>query len=383
MLGRVADCQLSGDRVFVYYRIAGTEAEACEKARIIAVEQTVEFPADLIPPGLIHEKVIGRIESIQKTDRGGYLAGISYSVEITAFELTQLLNVVFGNSSIKPGIRVEGIEMPESLLGRFEGPRFGRSGLRNLLGIPGRPLLCTALKPMGLSSGALADLAYTFAANGIDIIKDDHGLTDQCFAGYRERVESCSEAVLRANKETGGKAIYMPNITGPVDDILPRARLARNAGAGGLLIAPGLVGFDAVRRIAGDDSIGMPVFSHPALQGSFVVSPDSGISHGVLFGLLPRLCGADATIYPNVGGRFSFSADECREITAHTGTAFGHIRSIFPCPGGGMDIGRVPEMLDIYGRDVIFLIGGGLFSRGPDLAENCRFFHRLAETYPV
>ena len=36
-------------------------------------------------------------------------------------------------------------------------------------------------------------------------------------------------------------------------------------------------------------------------------------------------------------------------------------------------------MLDLYERDVIFLIGGGLHRNGPDLAENGRYFRRLVE----
>jgi ribulose-bisphosphate carboxylase large chain len=44
-----------------------------------------------------------------------------------------------------------------------------------------------------------------------------------------------------------------------------------------------------------------------------------------------------------------------------------------------MTISRVPEMLEVYGRDVIFLVGGGLHKQGPDLVENGRYFHRLVE----
>jgi len=59
----------------------------------------------------------------------------------------------------------------------------------------------------------------------------------------------------------------------------------------------------------------------------------------------------------------------------------GHLKTIFPAPGGGMSLARVPEMLETYGRDLIFLIGGGLFKHGPDLIENCRFFRKMVEQY--
>jgi hypothetical protein len=42
-------------------------------------------------------------------------------------------------------------------------------------------------------------------------------------------------------------------------------------------------------------------------------------------------------------------------------------------------LARVPEMLELYGREVIFLIGGGLHTHGPDLVKNCRYFRQMVE----
>jgi ribulose-bisphosphate carboxylase large chain len=151
--------------------------------------------------------------------------------------------------------------------------------------------------------------------------------------------------------------------------------LAKRAGAGGVLICPGLTGWDAMREIAEDDRIGLPILSHPALLGSFVTDHRNGISHATLFGQLPRLAGADASIFPTFGGRFTFTPDDCRSIAHATDCSMAHFRPIFPVPGGGISLDRVPELYEFYGADVIFLIGGSL-RQGPDLAENCREFHR-------
>ncbi|HSH77625.1 MAG TPA: RuBisCO large subunit C-terminal-like domain-containing protein [Herpetosiphonaceae bacterium] len=371
---------LSGERFAVVYRLAGDESNARAKAQEICLEQTVEFPIELLPAGDIREQIVGRIEDLRRVEQDVYVATISYAVETTGFELPQLINVIFGNSSIKPGIRVEHLELPAALLSSFRGPRFGRAGLRELLGVGRRPLLCTALKPMGLSADLLAQQAFACALGGIDIVKDDHGLAAQPFAPFQERVRACADAVRRANDQTGRNAIYMPNVTAPADQVIERAYVAKEAGAGGLLVAPGIVGLDTMRYLAGDDRIALPIMSHPAFQGSFVTSPAEGLSHAVIFGQLARLAGADATIYPNFGGRFSFSREACRSIVEATAAPMGSIKSIFPTPGGGMSLARVPEMLDFYGPDVIFLIGGGLHTHGPDLVENSRFFRRLLET---
>ncbi len=368
----------SGDRFSVTYRLLGSEKESRAKAEDICIEQTIEFPADEVPEGVIRDQVFGRIEAFERWDAESFKAVISFAVEIAAGELTQLLNVIFGNISIKPGIRVEHLDLPGSLLGHFKGPRFGREGIRQLLGISKRPLLSTAVKPMGLSCRELSDLAYQFALGGMDMIKDDHGLTDQCCSPFEERVKRCADAVHRASRETGLPSLYIANITAPHKEVMKRARIAKDAGAGGLMVAPGLVGYDLMRELADDDTIALPVLAHPALQGSFVTGT-GGMSHGVIFGQLARLAGADATIFPNFGGRFSFSREECKEIVQGTAESMGHLTSIFPAPGGGMSLARVPEMIETYGQDLIFLIGGGLFKHGPDLVENCRHFKKLVE----
>lgn len=367
----------SGERIRVGYRLAGDEALAWQKAEVICLEQTIEAPYELIPEGELGQNIIGHIESFEPLDTGDFMAVISYAEEVTGFEIPQLLNTICGNSSLKPGIRVEAVEFPDHYLENFRGPRYGRQGLREMLGVADRPLLCTPLKPMGLSCRELADLAYQFALGGIDIIKDDHGLVDQPFSRFAERVELCTKAVRRANKETGKSCVYAPNVTGPAGVVMERARLAKRIGAGGLLVAPGLTGFDTMRRLADDDDIGLPIICHPAFLGGFVTSPESGISHSILFGKLVRLAGADATIFPNYGGRFSFSREACGGIASETARPMGRIKPIFPAPGGGMSLARIPEMREFYGNEVLFLIGGDLQNRGRDIVENCHLFHRL------
>jgi ribulose-bisphosphate carboxylase large chain len=373
---------ISGERFSVIYRlISADEQEARQKAWGICLEQTVEFPEELVPAGMIRDDIVGRIEALAPISAGVYQAVISYAVETTANEFTQLLNVVFGNISIKPGIRVERLELPQALLSQYGGPRFGREGLRKLLGVSGRPLLFTALKPMGLSPAQLADMAYKCAMGGIDIIKDDHGLTNQVFAPFRERVTACVEAVEKANAQTGRQTIYVPNITAPANEVVARAKLAKTLGAKGVMLSPAITGLDVMKFLAEDAEFGLPVISHPAFQGSYVTSHNNGISHFALFGQITRLAGADVVIYPNFGGRFSFSREECQDIVSGTCVNMGQIKPIFPSPGGGMSLDRIGELMAVYGNEVIFLVGGGLFKHGPDLIENCRYFHDMVSNF--
>lgn len=368
---------MSGERFRVYYHIGGDEAEALAKAHAICLEQTIELGPEFVSDGLIRDEIVGRLEAFAPLGEEVFEARISYAADTSAFESTQLLNVMFGNTSIKAGIKVARFELGADLSAHFSGPRFGIQGLRALLGEEGQPLLCTALKPMGKSARELAELAHAFALGGMDVIKDDHGLTDQPFCPYRERVEACVEAVAAANRVTGKRCLYVPNVTAPVQAVFERARFAKQAGAGGLLIAPGLTGFDTMRALAADDTLALPILSHPALLGSMVTSAANGFSHAALFGQLQRLAGADAAIYPNYGGRFGFTREECAEIAQSCRVPMGAYRTIFPTPGGGMTLAKVPDMSELYGPDVMFLMGGGLYGYSPDLAANTRYFLSL------
>lgn len=362
---------VSGARLTATYDFHGDPATARARAEALRVEQTIEFPADLVPDDDIQREIVGRIESLDEIGPDVVRAVVSYAVETTAFELPQLLNVLWGNSSILPGIRLVDVDLPEALLGRFAGPRFGVAGLRRLLDAPTRPLLATALKPMGLSPARFAEQAYELALGGLDLVKDDHSLGNQEFATYRERVTACSDACRRASEDTGRPVLYLPSLNAPYDQLEARLDVALEAGVGGLLVLPGLTGLDHQRHLAA--TLDLPIMGHPAFLGSFSSSPTSGIAHDVIYGTLMRLAGADLSIYPNYGGRFSFSEDECRAIAARLGEPLGSIAPAFPSPGGGMTLGRVPEIVEFYGPDVTLLIGGDLH-RGDDLRTTAAAF---------
>lgn len=371
------------ERFTATYTLVGSAAHARARAEDIGIEQTIEFPPDLVRDEAIRETIVGRIESLREVGPERHELIVSYAAASAlpaddGADLTQLLNVLFGNTSLQPDTRLERFALSPALLARFRGPRFGRAGLRALLGAARRPLVCTALKPQGLDARALAELAHAFARGGADLVKDDHGLADQPFCPFEERVAACAAAVARANRETGQRCLYVPNATAPADRIPERARFARRAGAGGLMLAPGLTGFDALRRCADDDTLALPILMHPALSGTFVAAATTGIGPYALYGQLARLAGADAVIFPSFGGRFSYTEADCRAAVAGTADPLGALRPIFPVPAGGMSLARVPELCGFYGAETVYLIGGDLHRHGPDLAASCRAFRAAA-----
>ena len=352
--------RLTSDLIEVDYRI--TSGDPLQIAESIRVEQTIEFPYDLAA-AWIQTEVVGRI-----LDSGETSVTIGYHPGVSGGGLVQLVNLLWGNVSLFPGVRITDVRLPETVLMQFRGPRFGISGLRTIFGATERPLLCTAVKPMGSAPAELAAMAGTLAASGFDIIKDDHGLADQPWATWKDRVTTIADAVNAAASAADTRSVYMPSLNVPADLLRESAFFAKEAGAGALLVLPGICGFDAMRSLADDDELALPIMSHPSFLGSTVVNPNQGLDHGVLFGTLMRLAGADISIFPNYGGRFSFSPAECADIKDTCLAPLGSVAPIWPSPGGGMTLDRIDELLDFYGSDVALLIGGALH-RG-DLAEN-------------
>jgi ribulose-bisphosphate carboxylase large chain len=302
------------------------------------------------------------------------LATVEFPDDLAGNELTQLLVMVFGNCALLPGVRLVDLDVPPELAAAVGGgPALGVAGVRRALGVPERPILATALKPVGLPSEDLAALGRAFAEGGIDLIKDDQGLGDQRWAPYADRVPRIAEAVAAGNAASGNAARYLPCFDAPPEHVEERLRIALDAGAGGLLVVPGVGGLPLVRWLARNTPDDFVLLAHPALLGSLAVSPTAGIAPDVLYGLLLRLAGADAAIFPSYGGRFSFSPEECRAIAEGCARPFAGLPASLPAPGGGMRPDRVPELVDFYGRDVVLLIGGELHRDGDPRGTSERF----------
>jgi ribulose-bisphosphate carboxylase large chain len=262
-------------------------------------------------------------------------------------------------------------------LAAFPGPRHGLAGIRRLLNAPQRPLTNAAMKPQGLHVPELAALCRTFALAGVDVVKDDHGIDDQGYSPFAERVRACQAAIGEAVSATGRPALYAPNLIGTPRILRERARIAREEGVCAVLVAPMIVGLPTFYELVEE----FPQFvylAHPSFGGARSIAPE------FLFGRLLRLFGSDAVIFVNVGGRFGYTHDMCAALAAGARAPWGEIRPALPVPAGGMRLERIEELLDFYGPDTMLLIGGNLLVERERVLERTRAFvdrvaaHRFA-----
>ncbi|MSO71919.1 MAG: ribulose 1,5-bisphosphate carboxylase [Alphaproteobacteria bacterium] len=359
------------DEIVARYVIRAADHTIEARAQALALEQSVELPMAAVENARLRDEIVGRVLAIEPERPGVFDVRIGLAVSTTGFEAGQLLNMLFGNSSIHADITLADVEFPTSLCASFGGPRAGIAGLRQLANASNRALTCAALKPQGLSAEALATLAEELALGGVDFIKDDHGLADQSYSPFARRAALCAQAVARANTSTGRATRYFPNISGSLDVLRAQTRLAQDEGLAGVLVAPLIVGVASLQTLVREFPR-MVFMAHPAMAGAARIAPP------FLLGRLFRLLGADATIFPNHGGRFGYSPKTCLKLAKAARAPWDGIRPTLPVAAGGMTPARVPEMLDFYGADIMLLIGGGLLLERARLTQATRAFVQAA-----
>lgn len=354
-------------RIRAHYHLAAAPEGIEARAGALALEQSIEMPLEAVDDAYVRDEVVARVEEIDELGPDRFRVVLSLSTATTGSEIGQLMNMLFGNCSLQDDVELADVELPEALLATFGGPRHGVQGLRALTGADDRALTMTALKPQGLGPADLATRAGIFARAGLDIIKDDHGIADQARAPFADRVAACQRAVAEANAANGGRSVYAPALSGGPTQLARQLRIVREEGVQAVLACPMLMGLPAFAELV-RDAMPCAVIVHPALGGAARIHPP------LLFGKLFRLLGADATIFPNDGGRFSYSRATCLALAAAARAPWGSLRACAPVPAGGMSMARVPEMLDTYGKDVVLLVGGALLMAGRELEARSREF---------
>jgi ribulose-bisphosphate carboxylase large chain len=354
-------------RFTAVYHVRSDARSISARAQAIAVEQSVEMPLTAIEEPRILDEIVGQVEDIAEVQPGLYAVRIALSLATVAQDAGQLVNMLFGNTSLQDDTTLHDAEFPEALVRHYAGPHRGIAGLRRLAGAEGRALTCTALKPQGLPPDRLADLAARFARGGVDYIKDDHGLADQAYSPFAARIAAVTAALDAVARETGHRARYVPSVTGDLDALRAQTAAAKAAGIEAVMVQPMIMGLSNLARLAAENP-GLAFFAHPALAGASRIAP------ALLFGKIFRMLGADAVVFPNHGGRFGYTPDTCRAIAETALRPWYGLAGAVPVPAGGMTTERVGEMLDFYGSEVMLLIGGALLDARERLTQETAAF---------
>jgi len=287
--------------------------------------------------------------------------------------LSSVAGNVFGMKAVER-LRLVDLRLPRAILEAHAGPALGVEGVRQLLGIPDRPLIGTIIKPkLGLPPVEHARVLQEAMEGGCDIVKDDENLTHQTFSPFRERVERSLEARRMAEAATGQRKAYLPNVTAETSEMLRRAELVRELGGRYVMVDVVTAGFAALETLRRAD-MGLALHAHRAMYASFARDTTHGISMLVLAKLL-RLVGVDQLHIGTVVGKMEGdrrTVVDCHEALLgnevlpspprpdRLGQAWHRHRAVLSVASGGLSPLHVPALVEIFGGDVLIQAGGGV-----------------------
>ena len=329
-----------------------------EAAGGVAAESSVGTWTELTTTKPYVEKLAARVFSID-----GNNIRIAYPIEL--FEHGNMPNIlssvagnVFGLRALK-NLRLNDIHLPRELVRSFRGPKYGISGVRELLGVKDRPLVGTIIKPkLGLKTEDHVKVAYDAWAGGCDVVKDDENLSSQCFNPFDDRVVATLEMRDRAEEETGEKKVYMINITSETEEMLKRAQFVKDHGGRYLMIDILTCGFSALQTVREQD-FGLVIHAHRAGHAAFTKNPKHGISMRVI-AKVARNIGVDQLHVGTVVGKMSETREEVSENCEALKTDLYGLKNVLPVASGGLHPGLIPALMEFFGKDFVIQAGGGI-----------------------
>ena len=283
-------------------------------------------------------------------------------------QIPMLLTSVVGNISMGGNIKLLDIRFPQKFVAGFKGPKFGIAGIREILGIPKRPLLNNMIKPCtGYPLELGAELFRQAALGGCDIIKDDELIADASFNSIEGRVKRYMEIEKQVYEETGEHTLYTVNITDKVPKVFDNAKRAVELGCNALMVNYLAVGLPVMQALTEDPNINVPILAHMDVAGAMYMSPLHGMSSHIVLGKLPRLAGADVVVIPAPYGKAPVIPDKFKNVAKNLTFPLYQLRPTFPMPSGGITPSMVPKVMADLGNDIVIGSGGGVHAhpQGP------------------
>jgi ribulose-bisphosphate carboxylase large chain len=302
---------------------------------------------------------------------------IAYPSELFEYNnMPQILSSVAGNifgMDAVQNLRIQDITFPKRIVDSFRGPKYGIPGVRKLLNIKSRPLTGTIIKPkVGLNPQDHAQVAYDAWSGGIDIVKDDENLTNQKFNPFSERVKKTLKMLEKAEQTTGEKKAYMPNVTAETEEMLNRAMFVETCGGTHIMVDIMTCGWSGLQSLRNLDSK-LIIHAHRAGHAAITRNPKHGISM-LTIAKISRLMGVDQLHIGAIVGKMEGKAEEVEAVgevieksivhekkNAHMlEQAWHDIKPVFAVCSGGLHPGKVQELINYMGKNIIIQAGGGI-----------------------
>lgn len=291
-----------------------------------------------------------------------HIVQIAFPMRNMGKSLPMMLSTIFGNISASGMIKWIDVAFPKKYVAQFQGPKFGVEGLRERLGVYDRPLLNAMIKPnIGWTPDEGAQIFYEAASGGVDIIKDDELLpANEDFCPLRERVPKFMAMEKRAFEETGEHTLYAVNITDDIANLKNNAYTALELGANCLMLNTYTAGQAALKMLADDPQINVPILAHVDYAGAYAASTYTGISGPLVIGKITRLAGGDFQINGHPWGKFPIPYSYFLRSFKFFTQPWWNIKPMMYAVSGGTTQLVVADAIKECGIDIILAAGGGI-----------------------
>jgi len=231
--------------------------------------------------------------------------------------------------------------------------------VRELLKVSKRPLVGTIIKPkLGLKTVDHAKVAYDAWFGGCDVVKDDENLSSQKFNPFSDRLVQTLEARDKAQSETGEQKVYMINVTAETEVMIKRAQEVADQGGRYAMVDILTVGWSGLQTLR-DQNFKLVLHAHRAGHAAFTKNPLHGISMKPI-AAVARAIGVDQLHVGTVVGKMSETKPEVQENIEVCKAPMGSLKPVLPVASGGLYPQLVPDLLEIFGNDVVLQAGGGI-----------------------
>ena len=257
-------------------------------------------------------------------------------------------------------VKLTDIHIPSRSLTRFYGPRFGSSEFSKIIKFDGPYISVVLDKSLSLTPSSQAKLAYELWSSGVDMVREDFALNEISTNDFFQRVSKTLTMMFRAEKESGKKKLFLPNITSEMSEMITKADLVKNIGGNSVLINSSSCGASAISSLR--------KYSNVFIFGDFIFSqleicnPNKGISP-LAAAKITQLSGLDIInigspkIFDMVIGydytRYGLELEDLKDVYSSMLSSKKEIKPVLPFVGGGLYPSVLPELVSKTGRNII------------------------------
>ncbi len=307
--------------------------------------------------------------------------------------LSSIAGNIFGMKAVRK-LRLEDVYWPIEIIKWFKGPKYGINGVRDILKVYDRPILASVPKPkVGLTTDEFTEVAYEIWKGGVDLVKDDENLTSLSFNRFEERVKKMLRLRDKVENETGERKGYLVNISAPYREMIKRAKLVSELGGEFVMVDILTVGWSALQSLRDElEDLGLAIHAHRAFHAAFTRDPRHGMSMKVV-AEISRIIGVDHIHVGTVVGKLEAKRVEvetliriCREDGSSENMKlkflkknWNGLKPILPVSSGGLHPGLIPDIIRLFGKDLIIQVGGGVAGHPDGLYAGAKAFRDSVE----